>query len=78
MEFLYSDQGQLLWLEGYCTPIRFTDMVNRGVVPQELIDRLPPAEGYARAVFPTIDQVNANRDAVVAGWDTVVGANVVE
>jgi putative spermidine/putrescine transport system substrate-binding protein len=78
MEYLYSDEGQLGWLAGYCHPIRFNDMVARGVVPQDLLDKLPPAEGYAAAVFPTIDQVNANKEAVVAGWDTVVGANVVE
>ena len=78
MEYLYSDAGQLGWLEGYCHPIRFNDMVARGVIPQELMDALPPAEAYERAVFPTIDQVNANADAVKAGWDTVVGANVVE
>jgi len=78
MEYLYSDVGQLGWLAGYCHQIRFNDMVERGVIPQEMMDALPPAESYAVAVFPTIDQVNANREAVVAGWDTVVGANVVE
>ncbi len=78
MEYLYSDEGQIEWLRGYCHPIRFDDLVARGVVPQELLDALPPADAYARAVFPTIEQVNANRDAVVAGWDTVVGADVVE
>jgi len=78
MEYLYSDEGQLHWLEGYCHPIRFNDMVERGVIPQDLLDRLPDPAGYAVAVFPTIDQVNANKDAVVAGWDSVVGANVVE
>lgn len=78
MEHLYSDEGQIEWLKGYCHPIRYNDLVARGVVPQDLLDRLPPAEAYARAVFPTIEQVNANRDAVVAGWDTVVGADVVE
>jgi putative spermidine/putrescine transport system substrate-binding protein len=76
MEYLYSDEGQLGWLAGYCHPIRFNDLVARGVVPQELMDRLPPAEAYARAVFPTVEQVNANREVVVAGWDSVVGANV--
>lgn len=76
MEYLYSDEGQLGWLAGYCHPIRFNDMVARGVIPQELMDALPPAEAYEAAVFPTIDQVNANREAVVAGWDSVVGANV--
>ena len=76
MEYLYSDEGQLGWLAGYCHPIRFNDLVARGVIPQELMDALPPAEAYEAAVFPTIEQVNANREAVVAGWDSVVGANV--
>ncbi len=78
MEYLYSDEGQTHWLSGYCHPIRYTDMVERGVVPQELLDRLPPADAYARAVFPTVEQVNANSEAVVGNWDTVVGADVVE
>lgn len=76
MEYLYSDEGQLGWLKGYCHPIRFNDMVARGVVPQDLLDALPPAEGYAKAYFPTLDEVNANKEAVVSGWDAVVGANV--
>jgi putative spermidine/putrescine transport system substrate-binding protein len=76
MEYLYSDEGQLGWLKGYCHPIRFNDMVARGVVPQEMLDALPPAEAYEKAVFPTLDQLTANADAVKAGWDTVVGANV--
>ena len=78
MEYLYSDEGQLEWLKGYCHPIRFTDMVARDVIPQDLMDALPPAEAYERAVFPTIDQVNANSDVVKAQWDSLVGANVTE
>ncbi len=74
MEYLYSDEGQLGWLAGYCHPIRFNDLVARGVVPQELMDALPPADAYERAVFPTVDQVNANRQVVTGGWDAVVGA----
>ena len=27
MEYLYSDEGQLIWLKGYCNPIRYDDMV---------------------------------------------------
>ena len=78
MEYLYSDEGQLGWLKGYCHPIRFNDLVAKGAVPKELLDALPPADAYERAVFPSIAQVNANKEAVVAGWDTVVGANVVD
>ena len=76
MEYLYSDEGQLGWLKGYCHPIRFNDLVANGKIPQELLDKLPPADAYEKAVFPTLEQVNANGDAVTAGWDTVVGANV--
>ncbi len=76
MEYLYSDEGQLGWLKGYCHPIRFNDLVARGVVPQEMLDALPPAEAYEAAVFPTLDQQTAHGDAVKAGWDSVVGANV--
>jgi putative spermidine/putrescine transport system substrate-binding protein len=76
MEYLYSDEGQLGWLAGYCHPIRFNDLAARGVIPQDLLDKLPPAEGYAKAYFPTLDEVNANKAAVTEGWDAVVGANV--
>jgi putative spermidine/putrescine transport system substrate-binding protein len=27
MEYLYSDEGQIGWLKGYCHPIRFNDLV---------------------------------------------------
>ena len=30
MEYLYSDEGQTLWLKGYCNPIRYDDLVARG------------------------------------------------
>jgi putative spermidine/putrescine transport system substrate-binding protein len=76
MEYLYSDEGQLGWLKGYCHPIRFNDMVARGVVPQELLDALPPAAAYEKAVFPTLDEQNAAKSVITSKWDSVVGANV--
>lgn len=76
MEYLYSDEGQLGWLKGYCHPIRFNDMVARGVVPQELLDALPPAAAYEKAVFPTLDEQNAAKGVITSKWDSVVGANV--
>ena len=30
-EYLYSDEGQLIWLKGYCNPIRYDDLVARDV-----------------------------------------------
>jgi putative spermidine/putrescine transport system substrate-binding protein len=76
MEYLYSDEGQNLWLKGYCHPARFNAMVAAGKVPQELIDALPPAASYEAAYFPTLEEVDANKAAVTGGWDAVVGANV--
>ncbi|WP_158970173.1 ABC transporter substrate-binding protein [Chachezhania sediminis] len=76
MEYLYSDEGQTLWLKGYCHPARFNAMAAAGKIPQDLLDALPPAAAYEAAVFPTIDQVNANKTAVTGGWDATVGANV--
>lgn len=76
MEYLYSDEGQLLWLKGYCHPARFNAMVAAGKVPQDLIDALPPAASYNAAYFPTLEEVDANKKAVVDGWDATVGANV--
>ncbi len=72
MEFLYSDEGQLIWLEGYAHPIRYNDLAARGVIPEELAAKLPPAEDYARAVFPTVDQVNEAKVYIAENWRKVV------
>lgn len=78
MEYLYSDEGQLGWLKGYCHPIRFNDLVKAGKVPQEMLDALPPAAAYEKAIFPSLEQQEANKKAVTEGWDKVVGAAVKE
>ncbi|HWA46732.1 MAG TPA: ABC transporter substrate-binding protein [Dongiaceae bacterium] len=76
MEYLYSDEGQLTWLKGYCHPIRFNDLAKNGKIPQEMLDKLPPAAAYEAAVFPTLDEQNASKEVITKQWDSVVGANV--
>ncbi|MCP8940605.1 ABC transporter substrate-binding protein [Alsobacter sp. SYSU M60028] len=76
MEYLYSDEGQLAWLKGYCHPIRFNDLVAKGKVPKELLDKLPPAASYEKAVFPTLEEQAAAKAVITSKWDSVVGANV--
>lgn len=76
MEYIYSDEGQNIWLKGYCHPIRFNDMAERGVIPQALMDALPPAEAYAAAVFPSLADQESSKETIVSQWDTVVGADV--
>ena len=59
MEHLYSDEGQLIWLKGYCNPIRYDDLVARDAVPADLAAKLPDSTG---AVLPTLDQIEAATD----------------
>ncbi len=73
MEFLYSDAGQLLWMAGYCHPIRETDLRARNVVPADLSAKLPDVSG---AVFPSNDQLAKANDLITKQWDTTVGANI--
>jgi putative spermidine/putrescine transport system substrate-binding protein len=72
MEYLYSDEGQNIWLKGYCYPIRYEDMLARGVIPQEQLDKLPAVEG---AIFPSLEQSAAARDVITTGWDEVVAGS---
>ena len=73
MEFLYSDEGQTLWMKGYCHPIREADMRERGVIPADLLAKLPDVSG---AVFPTLDQLNTAKELITVNWDAAVGADV--
>ncbi len=76
MEYLYSDEGQLTWLKGYCHPIRFNAMAKAGKIPQELLDKLPPASAYEASYFPTLDEQGAYKATITEKWDGVVGASV--
>jgi putative spermidine/putrescine transport system substrate-binding protein len=76
MEYIYSDEGQLKWLEGYCHPIRFNDLAKNGKIPQALLDKLPPAAAYEAAVFPSLEEQGKAKEAITKNWDSVVGANV--
>ena len=51
-EFLYSDEGQNLWLAGGARPVRADAMVEAGTIDQALYDALPAVEG-SRSSRPT-------------------------
>jgi putative spermidine/putrescine transport system substrate-binding protein len=76
IEYLYSDEGQLAWLKGYCHPIRFNDLAEKGKIPQELMAKLPPADAYKKAIFPSLEDQTAAKEVIAKQWDSVVGANV--
>ena len=73
MEFLYSDQGQNLWLKGYCNPIRYDAMVKAGTVDKAAQAKLPDTSGTQ---LPTLDQITKATEVITKGWATEVGATV--
>jgi putative spermidine/putrescine transport system substrate-binding protein len=73
-EFLYSDQGQLLWLKGYSHPALFTDMVARKVVPKALTAALPSAAIYSKVKFASPGQSTKAKDTLAADWPKKVGS----
>jgi putative spermidine/putrescine transport system substrate-binding protein len=73
MEWIYSDEGQNVWLKGYCNPIRYDDMAARNAIPADLKAKLPDTKG---AFLPTLDQITKATTAITAGWPTTVGVVV--
>jgi putative spermidine/putrescine transport system substrate-binding protein len=70
-EYIYSDQGQLLYLKGYSHPALFTDMVGRKVVPKALIQALPAASVYAKVKFASPAQQTKAKALINAQWASI-------
>jgi putative spermidine/putrescine transport system substrate-binding protein len=75
-EYLYSDEGQIIWLKAGCYPIRYNDLVKRNVIPADVAANLPPTDLASKAVFPTLDQITKVSQYIATNWDKVVGPNV--
>lgn len=71
-EFMYSDEGQLIFLKGYAYPIRYNDLVKRNMIPEDLAAKLPPAEDVARAVFPTVASISSAKKIIAENWRKIV------
>lgn len=75
-EYLYSDEGQLTWMKGYCTPSRLADMISRNVVPDDIKAKLPDPKIIETSVVPNGAQLKAARANIKEKWDTVVGLDI--
>jgi putative spermidine/putrescine transport system substrate-binding protein len=73
-EFLYSDQGQLIWLKGFSHPARFQDLAKRNVIPKALLTALPNAAIYAKVKFATNGQQTAAKNLIAQQWPAKMGA----
>jgi putative spermidine/putrescine transport system substrate-binding protein len=69
-EFLYSDDGQNLWLKGGARPVRADAMVKSGKIDKASFDALPATTGTP--VFLTDTQTTAAKDYLSKNWAKAV------
>nr|WP_239521865.1 extracellular solute-binding protein [Geodermatophilus sabuli] len=69
-EFLYSDEGQNIWLGGGARPVRLPAMEQAGTADAELLSALPPVEGTAD--FPSQEQETAAQQVVAERWNAEI------
>ncbi|SEG91205.1 putative spermidine/putrescine transport system substrate-binding protein [Actinacidiphila yanglinensis] len=69
-EFLYSTEGQNLWLQGFSRPAEMPAMIQKGTVDKAAAAKLPAVTGSP--TFPTTAQVDAAQQTVLAGWAKAV------
>ena len=72
LEFLYSDEGQLLWLKSGAFPARYNELVAAGKVPAALAASLPDKATMAKVKFPTLAQITKAKEIVTRDWATKV------
>lgn len=70
-EFLYSDEGQNLWLGGGARPVRADAMVEAGTIDQTRYDALPEVTG--EPVIPTNEQTEKMAAYLADNWAKAVG-----
>ncbi len=69
-EFLYSDEGQNLYLASGARPVRVEAMNEAGTVDQEAYDALPPVDGTP--VYPTNEQTETAGAYLADNWSKVI------
>ena len=69
-EFLYSDEGQNIWLEGLARPVRLPAMTEAGTADEEAAAALPAVEGEVE--FPTDEQQTAAQQVVADRWNAEI------
>jgi putative spermidine/putrescine transport system substrate-binding protein len=73
-EFMYSDQGQIIWLKGFTHPARFQDLSKRKVIPKALLTALPAASIYAKVQFANAGQQTKAKNLIASEWPAKVGS----
>jgi putative spermidine/putrescine transport system substrate-binding protein len=68
LDFLYSDQGQVMLAQGYAHPTRDV------VLPDDVKAKMLPASAYKNMHFPSnLNSYSAAIKKIVDGWNAIVG-----
>jgi putative spermidine/putrescine transport system substrate-binding protein len=70
MEFLYSAEGQNLWLKGFSRPVLLPSMTADGSADKAAVAALPQVSGTP--TFPASADVDAAKAVLVKNWDKAV------
>ncbi len=70
-EYLYSDEGQNLWLKGGARPIRFDAMKTAGTLDAAAAAALPTVEGTP--VVPTTADSDSGKKYLADNWANAIG-----
>jgi putative spermidine/putrescine transport system substrate-binding protein len=70
-EYLYSDEGQNLWLAGGARPVRMDAMTKSSTIDTAAAAKLPAVSGTP--VFLTSDQTAAATKVLTADWAKAIG-----
>ncbi|NTY61553.1 ABC transporter substrate-binding protein [Mycolicibacterium sphagni] len=70
-EFLFSDEGQNLYLAGGARPVRADDMVKSGTIDAAAYEKLPPVSG--KPVILTQGQTDTANKYLANNWAKAIG-----
>ncbi len=69
-EFLYSPEGQNIWLKGFARAVQLPAMQADGSADAALVAKLPAVDGTP--TFPTDAQVTKAKEVLAGGWGAAV------
>ncbi len=69
-EFLYSDEGQNIWLKGLSRPVRLEAMQSAGTADAQALEALPEVD--ASVEFPSDEQQTAAQKVVADRWNAEI------
>ncbi|UVJ39282.1 ABC transporter substrate-binding protein [Arthrobacter sp. CJ23] len=70
-EFLYSTEGQNLWLKGYARPVLLPTLIADGTVDKDSLARLPKV-AQEKTSYPSEEQGQKAKSTVSDGWTKAV------